>query len=57
MNLLKSNNLRDIKYGNLLKRKVASLKTEIISSTIYKKPNFLRLYSEHLVYIPKYIFK
>ena len=37
MELLKSNNPRDIKYGNLLKREVASLKTEVISSTIYKK--------------------
>ena len=37
MELLKSNNPRDVKYGNLLKREVSSLKTEIISSTIYKK--------------------
>ena len=37
MELLKSNNPKDIKYGNLLRREVASLKTEVISSTIYKK--------------------
>ena len=37
MDLLISNNPRDVKYGNLLKREVASLKTGIISSTIYKK--------------------
>ena len=35
--LIKSKNLHDVKYGNLLRQEVLSLKTEIISSTIYKK--------------------
>ena len=49
--LIKSNNVHDVKYGNLLKQETLSLKTKIISSTIYKKAIEFRRHYKYKPYI------